>query len=64
MIKEDKKATLLLLYDERMQEKKNMWYLYDITSNHMYREKDKFTKFDEAIKDNVTFIDHSKVAIQ
>jgi len=30
----------------------------------MYRDKDKFMELDEAIRDNITFADHSKVAIK
>jgi hypothetical protein len=64
VIEEEKKATLLLVYNERMQDKENMWYLDNGASNHMCGDKDKFMKLDEAIKDNVTFADHSKVAIK
>jgi len=35
VIEENKEATLLLVHDERMQDKKNMWYLDNRASNHM-----------------------------
>ena len=64
MIEEKKEATLLLVYDEKMQDKKNMWYLDIGANNHMYGDKDKFMKLDESIKGKVTFADHSKVSIK
>jgi hypothetical protein len=30
----------------------------------MYGDKDRFMELDEAIRDNVTFVDHSKVVIK
>jgi len=64
VIEEEKKVTLLLVHDEIMQDKKNMWYLDNEANNHMCRDKDKFMELDEAIKGNVTFADHSKVVIK
>jgi hypothetical protein len=64
MIEEKKEVTLLLVHNERMQNKKNMWYLDNRVNNHMCGDKNKFMKLDEAITGNVTFADHSKVAIK
>jgi len=64
MIEEEKEVTLLLMHNERMQNKENMWYLDNRANNHMCGDKNKFMKLDEAIRGNVTFADHSKVAIK
>jgi hypothetical protein len=64
MIEEEKKATLLLVHNERIQDKKNMWYLDNGACNHMCVDKDKFMELDETIIGNVTFADHLKVAIK
>ena len=64
VIEEEKETTLLLVYDERIQDKNNMWYLDNGTSNHMCGDKDKFMELNEVIKSNVTFVDHLKVAIK
>jgi len=47
--------------DERMQNKEKIWYLDIRANNHIYRNKDKFMEFDEVIRCNATFTDHSKV---
>jgi ABC-type polysaccharide/polyol phosphate transport system ATPase subunit len=62
VIEEENEATLV--HNEKMQENENMWYLENGASNHMCRDKDKFMELDEAIRGNVTFVDHSKVAIK
>jgi len=41
-----------------------MWNLDNVASNCMRGEKDKFMKLDKAIRANITFTDHSKVAIK
>jgi len=64
MIEEEKEATLLLVHNERMQDKENMWYLDNGANNHMCGDKDKFMELDKAIRGNVTLTDHSKVAIK
>jgi len=64
VIEKEKEVTLLLVHDERIEDKKNMWYLDNEASNHMCGNKDKFMEFDEVIRGNVTFVDHSKVAIK
>jgi hypothetical protein len=50
MIEEEKEATMLLVYNENMQDKDNMWYLNNGANNHMCGDKDKFMELDEAIK--------------
>ena len=64
MIKEEKDATLLLVHDERMQNKENMWYLDNGANNHMCGDKNKFMELDKEIRGNDTFVDHLKVAIK
>jgi hypothetical protein len=64
MIEKNKEATLLLVHDEIIQDKENMWYLDNGANNHMCGDKDKFMELDEAIRGNVTFADHSKVVIK
>ena len=64
MIKEEKDATLLLVHDERMQNKENMWYLDNGANNHMCGDKNKFKELDKEIRGNDTFVDHLKVAIK
>jgi hypothetical protein len=64
VIKEEKEATLLLVNNERMQDKENIWYLDNRASNHICGDKDKFMELNEAIRGNVTFANHSKVAIK
>jgi hypothetical protein len=64
VIEKVKETTILIVRDERMQNKENMWYLDIRASNRIYRDKDKFMKLDEAIRGNVTFTDHSKVFIK
>jgi len=41
-----------------------MWYLDNATSNHICGDKDKFMELDEAIRGNVTFVNHSKIVIK
>jgi len=38
------------VYNEKMQEKKNMWYLNNGASNHMCGDKDKFMELDEQLE--------------
>jgi len=64
MIEEEKEITLLLVHNERMQNKENVWYLDNRANNHMRGDKNKFMKLYEAIRGNVTFADHSKVVIK
>jgi hypothetical protein len=42
VIEKEKEVTLLLVHDERMKDKENMWYLDNEANNHMYGNKDKF----------------------
>ena len=55
---------MLLVHDERMQDKENMWYLDNKVSNHMCGYKDKLMELDEVIRGNVIFVNHSKVVIK
>ena len=64
VIEEEKKVNLLLVHDEIMQDKENMWYLDNKANNHICQDKDKFMELDEAIRGNVTFADHSNVVIK
>jgi len=41
-----------------------MWYLDNGAKNHMCRDKNKFLELDGSIRGNVTFADHSNVAIK
>jgi len=59
-----RRKPLLLMHNERMQDKENMWYLDNRANNHMCEDKNKFMELDEAIRGNVTFADHLKVAIK
>jgi hypothetical protein len=59
-----RRKPLLLMHNERMQDKENMWYLDNRANNHMCGDKNKFMELDEAIRGNVTFADHSKVVIK
>ena len=47
IIKDKKEATLLLVHDERMHVKENMWYLNNDTNYHMCRDRGKFIELDE-----------------
>jgi hypothetical protein len=64
VIEKAKEVTLLLVHNERMQDKENMWYIYNKANNHMCADRDKFMELDEAIRGHVTFADHSKVVIK
>jgi len=64
VVKENQEATILLVHDEWMKTKENMWYLENGASNHMCGDKDKFVELDESIKGNVTFANYSKVSIK
>jgi len=64
VIEQKKETTLLLVHNERMQDKGNMWYLDNGANNHMCGDKNKFIELDESIRGNVTFTDHSNVAIK
>jgi hypothetical protein len=64
VIEEENDATLLLVHDERMQNKENIWYLDNRANNHMCGDKNKFIELDKEIRGNDTFADHSKVAIK
>ena len=52
------------MHDERIQGKENMWYLDNEVNNHMSGDKDRFMELDEVIRDNISFVDHSKVVIK
>jgi hypothetical protein len=39
VIKEEKEAIILLVYNERMQDKENMWYLNSGANNHVWRPR-------------------------
>jgi len=64
VIEEENDATLLLVHDERMQNKENIWYLDNGANNHMCGDKNKFIELDKEIRGNDTFADHLKVAIK
>jgi hypothetical protein len=64
VVKEKQEASILLVHDERMKTKENMWCLENGASNHMCGDKDKFVELDESIKGNVTFANYSKVSIK
>jgi hypothetical protein len=64
VVEEEKKDTILLVYDERMKTKENMWYLDNGSNNHISGDKDKFIEPDESIRGNVTFAYYSKVSIK
>ena len=49
MKKEEKEDTLLIVHNERMQDKENMWYLDNGASNHMCGDKNKFMELDKTI---------------
>jgi hypothetical protein len=49
VIEKEKEATLLLVHNERMQDKENIWYLDNEANNHMYRDKDKFMELDKVV---------------
>jgi len=64
VIEEEKVAALLLVHNNRMQDKANMWYLDNKASKHICEDKDKFMELDETIRGNVIFTNHSKVSIK
>jgi hypothetical protein len=64
VIEQKKETTILLVNNERMQDKGNMWYLDNGANNHICGDKNKFIELDESIRGNVTFTDHSNVAIK
>jgi hypothetical protein len=64
VIEEENDATLLLVHDERMQNKENIWYLDNGANNHMCGDKNKFIELDKEIRGNDTFAGHLKVAIK
>jgi hypothetical protein len=39
VIEEEKKTTILLVHDERIQDKESMWYLNNGASNHICGDK-------------------------
>jgi hypothetical protein len=63
VVEEEKQVTLLLVHDEQIQAKENM-YRDNGANNYICRDKDRFIEFDESIKGNVTYVDHSKVSIK
>ena len=63
VVENEKEVILLLVHDEWIQAKENMWYLDNGVNNHMCEDKDKFIELHESIKGNVTFTYHSKVSI-
>jgi hypothetical protein len=64
LVIEEEKVPLLLVHNNRMQDKANMWYLDNKANKHMCGDKDKFMELDEIIRGNVIFTDHSKVSIK
>ena len=64
IVENEKDVTLLLVHDEQIQAKKNIWYLENSVSNYMCENKDKFMELNASIQGNVAFANHSKVSIK
>ena len=59
VIEKEQEATLLVLvYDEQLKTKENMWYFDNGANNGICGNKDKFMEFNEI------FVDYSKVFIK
>ncbi|XP_050909613.1 uncharacterized protein LOC127123438 [Lathyrus oleraceus] len=56
--------TLLLAFQNQVEEKRNKWYLDTDASNHMCSDRSMFVEINEATTGNVSFEDDSKIPVK